>query len=102
MAIDPLQSPGRSDPGVRRPDQPARPAPSGSGRPGSDTDPDAAADSVELSAEALRLAAGGDIPSGTVTPERLADITRRLGDGSLDSDAAHDAIARGLSKEVQS
>lgn len=100
MAIDKLNSSGIPDPSVRRPDQSARPEVPVRGSGGSETSLEPAADSVELSAEAIRLAGGGDIPSGTLSPERLAAITRTLAEGGFDTQAAHDAIARALRGEL--
>jgi len=104
MAIDPLPSSGVPDPAVRRADQSVRPDAPAPARAtsGPDQGPEAVSDSVELSAEAIRLAAGSDIPSGTLSPERLAAITRTLAEGGFDTDAAHDAIARALRGELDS
>jgi hypothetical protein len=102
MAIDPLSTPGVPDPGLRRSDPSVRsdaPAPVRNAAPAENA-PESGADSVELSAEAMRLAAGADIPSGTLSPERLAAITQRLADGGFDTPEAHDAIARALTDEL--
>lgn len=101
MAIDPVPSSSIPDPGLKRADLPPRAEALGAARPSvGEPDVEAGTDSVELSAEALRLAAGADIPSGSLSAERLAAITRRLGDGSYDSPAAQDAVARALMNEL--
>ncbi|MCL4866209.1 MAG: hypothetical protein KJZ47_09970 [Gemmatimonadales bacterium] len=101
MAIDPLASSGVPDPSMRRADPSVRPDAPVPARGGSaEAAPETPADSVELSAEARRLAAGSDIPVGTLSPERLAAITRTLAEGGFDTHAAHDAIARALRGEL--
>lgn len=105
MAIDPLSSSGVPDPSIRRADpsvRPDAPVPARVVTTDSDAVADAPADSVELSAEAIRLASGSDIPMGTLSPERLAAITRTLAEGGFDTEAAHDAIARALRGELDS
>lgn len=104
MAIEPLSSSGVPDPSVRRTDsslRPDAPTPARAGAADADSAVDAPADSVELSAEAIRLASGSDIPRGTLSPERLAAITRTLAGGGFDTEVAHDAIARALRGELQ-
>jgi anti-sigma28 factor (negative regulator of flagellin synthesis) len=102
MAIDPMGPGGPADPSIRRGaerlERSAAPAP----RATSDsTRTDAAVgDTVELSAEAIRLAAGEDIPQGTLSAERLAEITERIASGRYDSAAAREAIARGIAGEL--
>jgi hypothetical protein len=102
MAIDPMGPGGPADPSIRRGaerlERSAAPAP----RPTTEsTKGDTAiGDTVELSAEALRLAAGGDVPQGTLSPERLAEITERIAAGRYDSAAAREAIARGVAGEL--
>lgn len=102
MAIDPLNTSGVPDPSVRRPDQSGRPdtPPPARGVAGSESGTEPASDSVELSAEAIRLAAGADIPTDTMPADRLAEITRRLAAGGYDTAQAHDAIARALRGEL--
>lgn len=102
MAIDPMGPGGPADPSIRRGaerlERSAAPAP----RAANDTSKGEASvgDTVELSAEAIRLAAGGDVPQGTLAPERLAEITERIASGRYDSAAAREAIARGVAGEL--
>jgi len=102
MAIDPLNTPGVPDPSVRRPDQSGRPdtPPPARAVAGIDSGSEPVSDSVELSAEAIRLAAGADIPAGTISADRLAAVTHRLAEGGYDTHAAHDIIARALQGEL--
>jgi hypothetical protein len=101
MAIDPMGPGGPSDASIRRgAERLERPA-SPTARPTETPRPDAASgDTIELSAEALRLATGGDIPQGTLPPDRLAEITQRLAAGRYDSAAAREAIARRIANEL--
>lgn len=102
MAIDPMGPGGPTDPSIRRGAERLERAAAPTPRPTAEsTRTDAAVgDTVELSAEALRLAAGNDIPQGTLSAERLAEITERLATGSYDSAAAREAIARGVAGEL--
>lgn len=91
MAIDPLGSGSISEPGkkpVTGVTPPKTDAPASAARA-------AATDSVEVS-EAARQLASPDIPSGTISGEALRDISARIADGSYNSDAVIDAIARNL------
>lgn len=102
MAIDPMGPGGPADPSIRRGaerlERSAAPAPRTTTE---NTKSDAlVGDTVELSAEALRLAAGNDIPQGTLSAERLAEITERIAAGRYDSAAAREAIARGIAGEL--
>ncbi|HRP08304.1 MAG TPA: flagellar biosynthesis anti-sigma factor FlgM [Gemmatimonadales bacterium] len=94
MAVNPLGSGGVNEPGQKRVGGVA-PAGSNPAPAGRDVD----ADSVELSAEALRLAAP-DIPEGTLDAERLRIISQRIADGSYNADTAMDAIARKVAGEL--
>lgn len=96
MAIDPLGTGGPTDPTLRRaaerldrsqavPTQRAAIAPPADAPAG---------DTVVLSAEAIRLASGADIPTGTLSAERLAEITTRIADGSYDREAVRAEIAK--------
>ncbi|MDZ4257286.1 MAG: hypothetical protein U0974_04530 [Gemmatimonadales bacterium] len=96
MAIDPLGSGAPADPTLRRAtDRLERGQSVANQRAPIAAPADApAGDSVVLSAEAIRRASGADIPSGTLSAERLAEITQRIADGSYDSEAAREAIAK--------
>ena len=94
MEVNPLGSGGVNEPGHKRVGG-VVPGGSHPGATGRAVD----ADSVELSAEALRLAAP-DIPEGTLDAERLRIISERIADGSYNSDAAVDAIARRVAGEL--
>lgn len=95
MAIDPLGSSGIPEAGAKR----------AGGVPQSEQDTaatrsaakTAAADSVEVSAEARELAAP-DIPAGSLDADRLREITGRLADGTYNGREAIDAIARGIER----
>lgn len=103
MAIDPMGPGGPSDASRRRGaerldrSQQATPRSTPAGTPDAST----SGDTVELSAEALRLAAGADIPSATITPERLAEITKRIAEGVYDGAEAREAVARGVIGELE-
>ncbi|HET9065672.1 MAG TPA: flagellar biosynthesis anti-sigma factor FlgM [Gemmatimonadales bacterium] len=95
MAIDPLGSGGIPEAGARRvstggPDTDA--APRSQPRP-------TAADSVEVSSEARRLATP-DIPVETLPADYLREVTQRVADGSYNSDAAIKAIAEGVTRDI--
>lgn len=95
MAIDPLGSGGIPEAGARRvqtgntdPDTPLKAKPR-----------QAAADSVDVSSEARRLATP-DIPENTLPADYLHILSERIADGTYNSDAAIRAIADGVSGEV--
>lgn len=62
------------------------------------SDADAQGDTVEISEEARARAAEGaaadQIPSGTLAPERLAELRRLIMDGAQDSDNVADETMR--------
>lgn len=94
MAVNPLGSGGVNEPGQKRV--------GGVGPNGGNAAPASRAvdgDSVELSAEALKLASP-DIPGGTLDADRLSAISKRIADGSYNGDAVVDAIARKVAGEL--
>lgn len=104
MAIDPMGPGGPSDASGRRGAEAlgrGKQVAASRSVPAGTADTTAAGDTVELSAEALRLAAGADIPAATISPERLAEITQRIADGVYDGADARDATARGVMGELE-
>ena len=93
MAIDPLGTSGIPEAGAKRAG--GVPLPEQDAAAGKAAGKAPATDSVEVSAAARELAAP-DIPTGTLSADRLREVTQRLADGSYDSRAAIDAIARGI------
>lgn len=95
MAIDPLGSGGIPEAGARR---------VSTGGPDTDSAPKTqarptAADSVEVSSEARRLATP-DIPVETLPADYLREVSQNVADGSYSSDAAISAIAAAVAKEI--
>ena len=97
MAIDPLGSAGIPEAGARRTSDTAQIR--GEVNPAAAQRPDAT-DTAELSIEARRLASGADIPRATLTADHLLQISQRLADGSYNTDAAIDSIAKGIREEL--
>jgi hypothetical protein len=62
------------------------------------------ADSVELSGASPSLVERSDeaerVPVGTLSPERMRDVLRRLADNVHDSTEARDVIARRVQKDL--
>ena len=102
MSVDPVKSPAAAAPPCdvgrlaasrsrRHPETPAE----GSAEP---------ADSVELSAASRGLMERSDeaerVPEGTLSPERMRDVLRRLADNGYDSTEARDVIARRVRKDL--
>jgi hypothetical protein len=61
-------------------------------------------DSIELSA-ASRLLVGqsdeaGRVPEGTLSPERMREVLRRLESGFYQRDDVRDAVARGVRRDL--
>lgn len=86
MTIDSLGRSGAPQPDPRRTDAAAKGAAvaaTGAGTERSRADA-AAADTVELSAEAIALAAA-EIPASEVEPIRLREITRKIADGQYEA-----------------
>jgi anti-sigma28 factor (negative regulator of flagellin synthesis) len=64
----------------------------------------APADNVEVSSAAHELheaVGAGEIPSGTLPAERLAEISKRIASGHYDSDAVRDDTVRGIAEDLE-
>jgi anti-sigma28 factor (negative regulator of flagellin synthesis) len=60
----------------------------------------AAADTVELSAEALALASQ-EVPARTIEPIRLREITRKIADGQYEAPPTLEMLTNRLMKELR-
>lgn len=100
MAIDSLGRSGAPQPDPRRTDAAEKgaavtPNAVAAERPRSTQ----AADTVELSAEALALASQ-DVPSRTIEPIRLREITRKIADGQYEAPPTLEMLTNRLMKEL--
>ena len=79
-------------------------APIGAGPQASDGESKERTDRVELSDAARKLAdqtqKTEDVPRNTLSPERVAEITKRLRDGYYDTEAVRTETARRLLKDL--
>jgi hypothetical protein len=103
MSVDPLK--GAAAESTRQPQSltPRRPdvASTGEGRsghtPAESADQPQSADQVQLSAASRTLVQRADeadrVPEGTIAPERMRDVLRRLESGHYDSDEVRATIA---------
>lgn len=101
MTIESLGRSGTPQPDPRRTDAAAKGAAvaatgAGTERPRADA---AAADTVQLSPEAIALAAA-EIPRAEVEPLRLRDITRKIADGQYEAPPTLEILTNRLLKEL--
>ena len=102
MTVDSLGRSGAPQPEARRPDAASAgaavtPAAAPAERPRAESAP---ADTVQLSAEALALAAE-KIPSNEIEPLRLRDITRRIGQGEYEAPPSLDILTDRILKALR-
>jgi anti-sigma28 factor (negative regulator of flagellin synthesis) len=102
MAIDSLGRSGAPQPDPRRTDAaekgaPVTPSPLAAERPRAAP---VAADTVELSAEAIALASQ-QVPSQTIEPIRLREITRKIADGQYEAPPTLEMLTNRLMKELR-
>jgi len=95
MAIDPLGSGNISESGQKRVSA-VNPA---DGKSAINATRAASVDSIEVSEEARRLAEP-EIPSGTIAPETLREISSRIANGSYNVDSVIDTIADKLRDQI--
>lgn len=101
MTIESLGRSGAPQPDPRRTDAAAKGAAvaaTGAGTERTRADV-AAADTVELSAEAIALAAA-EVPQGEMEPIRLRDITRKIADGQYEAPPTLEILTNRLMKEL--
>ncbi len=97
MAIDPLGRSPSPRPDPLRPDQ-TRGDASASAQAGADSV--LAADTLALSPEALE-ASREPIPSGELSPERLATIRQRLASGAYDAPDVLNQVSAHVAREIE-
>ncbi len=109
MTIDPIQSSGPS-PTEKAPSRPHTPHGSGAVRSSDHEEHEfadagrAGGDRIELSDAAKRLteeASTAERPSGTVPPDKLALVSKRLLEGFYDTEAVRQAIAEALLEDLE-